>query len=260
MRLQSRSPFVFGRAVLGGRLPLTCVPLVGSTLEAVSRELDSLGRNHPDMFEVRMDAWDCSVSVEESMKRLRSICAVTADVALLLTCRHPSEGGLGAVPDAVRLEVYRQAAHERLAALVDVELSRRELAAMVRKALAGTGTKLVLSAHDFTKTPSCAAMRATLEAELEAGADVVKLAVMPGREEDVLALLETSLAFRRAHPDTPQIAISMGELGMPSRLTGGHFGSDLTFAAGASTSAPGQMPLAVLQQCLAALYGTADQH
>ena len=257
MRLQSSFPLLLGHAVLGGRLPLTCVPLVGSSFEAVSEELNSLGGMRPDVFELRMDAWDCASSVDEAMIRLRAIRAATSDVALLLTCRHSSEGGVAAVPETTRLEVYRRAAQEELVSLVDVELSSGGVIEKIRRALAGTDTKLVLSAHDFARTPSREAMRATLEAELEAGADVVKLAVMPAAEEDVLALLETALAFRRGHPDTPQIAISMGELGMPSRLTGGHFGSDLTFAAGAHASAPGQMPLAVLQQCLVALYGTA---
>ena len=256
MRLQSRSPLGLGRALLGGRLPLICVPLVGSSFEAVNEELNSLDGLCPDMFELRMDAWDCASSVDETMTRLRAIRAATPDVALLLTCRHPSEGGLAAVPEAVRLEAYARAAREGLVSLVDLELASGGMLEAVRRALAGTRTKLVLSAHNFVRTPSREAMRATLEAELEAGADIVKLAVMPTREEDVLALLETALAFRRAHPDTPQIAIAMGELGMPSRLIGGHFGSDLTFAAGVNASAPGQMPLAVLRQCLAALYGT----
>lgn len=255
MRLQLHSPLVLGRAILGGRLPLICVPLVGESLAAVSAELRSLGGVAPDLFELRMDAWDCTASVAETMARLRAIRAATADTALLLTCRHPREGGLRPVPESVRLEVYGRAAREGLVALEDLELSSGETVAAVRSALAGTGTKLILSAHDFAKTPSREAMRAILDAELAAGADVVKLAVMPTREEDVLALLETALAFRRACPDTPQIAIAMGELGMPSRLAGGHFGSDLTFAAGANASAPGQMPLDVLRQSLEALYG-----
>jgi 3-dehydroquinate dehydratase-1 len=77
---------------------------------------------------------------------------------------------------------------------------------------------------------------------------------MPKKEEDVLALLAATLSTRRDFPEVPLITMSMGELGSLSRVIGGKFGSDLTFAVGNKESAPGQIPVTKLKQCLDALF------
>ena len=84
---------------------------------------------------------------------------------------------------------------------------------------------------------------------------MAKIALMPQKEEDVLSLLSSTLAFRRDFPDAPLITMSMGELGMHSRLVGGLYGSDLTFAVGSAASAPGQIPVARLRGAFELLYG-----
>jgi 3-dehydroquinate dehydratase-1 len=55
-------------------------------------------------------------------------------------------------------------------------------------------------------------------------------------------------------PDTPLITMSMGDLGMISRIAGGIFGSDLTFGSGGKTSAPGQIPMDELRAAMKILY------
>lgn len=88
----------------------------------------------------------------------------------------------------------------------------------------------------------------------DGGGDVVKLAVTPQTPEDVLALLTaTQEAGKRL--SVPLITMSMGRLGMASRLCGGLFGSCLTFGAAAGESAPGQPPVEELARTLGLLYG-----
>lgn len=93
-----------------------------------------------------------------------------------------------------------------------------------------------------------------MEKEIQVGAHVAKLAAMPQREEDVLGVLEATLAIRRKYPDVPIISMSMGPLGAVTRLVGGVFGSDLTFAVGSKASAPGQIPVAELRKCFGVVY------
>jgi 3-dehydroquinate dehydratase I len=52
----------------------------------------------------------------------------------------------------------------------------------------------------------------------------------------------------------PIVTISMGEEGAISRLAGGLFGSDITFAIGLQASAPGQIPIKDLQMGMSLLY------
>jgi 3-dehydroquinate dehydratase-1 len=47
--------------------------------------------------------------------------------------------------------------------------------------------------------------------------------------------------------------MAMGPLGAVTRMVGGVFGSSLTFAVGAASSAPGQVPIEELNTVLAVL-------
>ena len=105
------------------------------------------------------------------------------------------------------------------------------------------GVKIVASHHDFEETPERDVMKMLLERMCAGNADIVKIAVMPQNEEDVLRLLSVTNEFYKENPDTPIISMSMGKLGMMSRLCGETFGSCVTFAANKETSAPGQMSM-----------------
>ena len=74
------------------------------------------------------------------------------------------------------------------------------------------------------------------------GADIVKFAVMPHCERDVLRLLDATLVMKEHHPSTPVITMAMGSLGAVSRVAGETFGSAVTFGTAGKSSAPGQIP------------------
>ena len=82
------------------------------------------------------------------------------------------------------------------------------------------------------------------------GADIAKVAVMPKNYKDVLVLLNATLKARTEHLEIPIITMSMGPEGGVTRLAGGLFGSDLTFAIGKEASAPGQIPIGELRQAM----------
>lgn len=254
-RLCPEPPLKAGSCVLGGPVPLICVPLMGSDDASVDAEVKTLPVSRPDIIELRVDAWDCVDDPARSLDRLRRIRAAIGDLPVILTCRGHWEGGVKAVDDAAKFALYEGAVAERLVQFVDVELVYgREVIGGLRARMEGTGMALIVSAHDFVKTPPREELWRLLQAQVEAGAQVVKLAAMPQREEDVLILMEVSLAFRRAFPGMPIITMSMGVMGAVSRVAGGRFGSDLTFAVGSVASAPGQMPIAVLRESFPVLY------
>ena len=104
------------------------------------------------------------------------------------------------------------------------------------------GARVILSYHNFAYTPGQDFLvQRFLEAE-RLGGDVAKVAVMPRDAADVLSLLgATTQAHSKAR--VPLISMSMGPLGAVTRMIGGVFGSALSFAIGAGSSAPGQMPI-----------------
>ena len=81
------------------------------------------------------------------------------------------------------------------------------------------------------------------------GAHASKMAVMPNSTEDVLTLLEATDELYREEKDMVIVTMSMGSMGLISRLGGGVFGSTMTFGARneLGASAPGQIEVGKLK-------------
>lgn len=255
MRPQPKKPIKARGKVLGGPVPLVCVPLVGRTREEILGEARNIPAIEPDIIELRVDAWEFVEETAASVSMIRDVRKTVGEIPVILTCRGHWEGGFKQVSDGAKFSLYRMAAAEGLVDFLDVELAYgdekiRENLAMIRESPAS----LIVSSHDFEITPPKEVLFSTLAAQIRAGAHVAKLAAMPRNEEDVLTLLSATLLVRREYPDIPLITMSMGGIGAVSRVTGGLFGSDLTFAVGSKASAPGQIPAADLKQCLSVLY------
>ena len=77
---------------------------------------------------------------------------------------------------------------------------------------------------------------------------------MPENYEDVLTVLSATNKARNETVQIPIVTMSMGLKGAVSRLAGGLFGSDITFANGMQASAPGQIPIEGLRTAMALLY------
>lgn len=110
-----------------------------------------------------------------------------------------------------------------------------------------------MSYHNFAETPPIDYLIDKIKEQISSGANVPKIAVMPKTEEDVLTLLSATLKARM-EIDTPIITMSMGKLGMISRVAGSIFGSDLTFGASKKASAPGQIPINDLKTAMNILF------
>ena len=103
--------------------------------------------------------------------------------------------------------------------------------------------------HDFDATPSQEEIVRRLSLMEEKNADICKIAVMPNSNQDVLTLLQAT-AEMKSKATRPLITMSMGALGMVSRVSGEVFGSSATFGAAKKASAPGQVPVSVLRDML----------
>lgn len=254
MRPQSTVGITIKNRLIGGPLPLICLPLMASDQAALLEQAQAIASLGPDLVEWRVDAIN-TLSSEASVKEtLSALYARTRTWPLLFTCRAPQEGGMQTMAPEARLSLYHMAIASGQVDLIDVELSSgtdmiRELRDMCRSA----GVKLVLSYHNFNGTPDSDALLKTLQDAEQSGADIAKIAVMPNNGQDVLTLFNVTWAARRSHLKIPLIAIAMGDAGMITRIAGGLFGSDITFASGAAATAPGQLPIEDLRQAWSVL-------
>jgi len=131
-----------------------------------------------------------------------------------------------------------------LADAVDIELCAQNRDLVVNKAR-NSGKTVIISTHDFQKTPDNKVMDGIIRESLEAGADIAKLAVMPGSLCDVLRLLDVTL-----HAKGPVCTISMGATGKHSRIIAPVYGSVMTYGYVDTPTAPGQLRIDELKNLL----------
>lgn len=255
MRIESKNKVSIGDTVIGGLDPLVCIPLIDRDRSRLLSQAKELSVILPDLIEWRVDALEGlgdEVDWLELLGEIRSICS---NIPLLFTCRSHLEGGLQELAPKVRQAIIIRAIASGLVDIVDIEMCSGEaFINEVRQTAKEFGIHLIFSYHNFTSTPPEDFLVEQLVKAEELGADIGKVAVMPKSYNDVLTLLQASLRARSGPVNIPLVTISMGETGVISRVAGGLFGSDITFAAGSLSSAPGQVGIQELRRSMELFY------
>lgn len=243
-----------GQPLAGGRVPAICAPLVARTGEALVAEVQAVAAKRPDLLEWRIDFFQAIGDTAQVLAAASALRAAAGGLPILFTRRAQREGGQPiAMTEAQVLALYEAVAASGCVDLMDFEMDNAAHdVARVRALTRSHGLPLVLSFHDFQRTPPAAELVARFARAQRLGADVAKVAVMPQSMQDVHALLGATLQAS-GELAIPVISMAMGGLGAVSRLCGGVFGSALTFAVGASPSAPGQIAIDDVRAALSVL-------
>ena len=116
------------------------------------------------------------------------------DLPILLTYRSSREGGQMQLSDEEYQTFVKQACESQCIDLIDIELmSGNTLVFQLVEIAHQNDIKVVMSNHDFDKTPCFSDMMNRLEQMEILGADICKLAVMPITYKDVITLLNMTL-------------------------------------------------------------------
>ena len=184
-----------------------------------------------DFAEIRFDYLkksDVPIVLEDIKKSLsRCVC----------TLRPRSEGGVFIGKEDERRLILRLIA-EYNPFLLDVEFNAiqkdKKLASYLRK----TKCKLLISWHDFKKTPNESQLRSKFN-KMAKFSDIVKIVTVANSVSDASRLL--SLYSIKSENET--IAFCMGEQGKFSRILCLHLGSPFTYVSLGKAIAPGQFSL-----------------
>lgn len=237
-----------------GERPLVCVPVVAEYKRMIVQQVRQLANERTQMIEWRIDWFEAADDTGQVLEVLRELQAACKNTLLLATYRTKKQGGEGTLPRDRVKELLLSLAKSGDADLLDAEYFELEQAQELFQRIHESGTLIVASHHNFQVTPSAEEMSGLLMQMQQSGADIVKLAVMPRRQTDVAELLLATAQFKERYPDTPLITMSMGSMGVVSRVCGESFGSCVTFGAGEKASAPGQMGKTQLAEVLQLLH------
>ncbi|WP_281368268.1 type I 3-dehydroquinate dehydratase [Neobacillus endophyticus] len=237
--------------IIGEGAPKICVPMVGSSLEELKEEALFFKTIDLDLVEWRADFFEDVEDISKVKEALIVIRSILKDIPLIFTFRSKREGGEKEISSDYYFELNKEIVKTEAVDLIDIELFNNEQ--QIKEAVKTAQEHdvfVIISNHDFEKTPPKEEILHRLKKAQELGADLPKMAVMPHTAADVLTLLEATNIMEQQYAKTPIITMSMGGKGVISRLAGEIFGSALTFGSALKPSAPGQVSVKELRQTL----------
>jgi 3-dehydroquinate dehydratase-1 len=196
-----------------------------------------LGPRDMDLVELRVDA------LADRLERVR-LAASRLRVPVLLTVRHPAEGGAGGLSARRRRDLFME--FLPLASLVDVELRSIHSMRAIIPAARELGIAVVISDHHFGSMPTVSRMVERQRRAFEAGADVFKIAALTEDAAQLARLLE----FAGRPGEGPRAMMGMGKFGQVSRLALACAGSVLNYGYLDRPNAPGQWEARELRKLL----------
>ncbi len=195
-----------------------------------------------DMIEIRIDLMNYPA---DSLSSLFRELSDTVQVPIIATNRMQAEGGGFTGSEKERIEILLSVLE--MVDAVDIELRAREeyRDRVVRRAKEAEKS-VIISYHDFLRTPNRGAMRKILSDCFDAGSDIAKLAATPHSYNDALRLLELTLDYA----SESVCIIGMGGYGVHTRAIAPLYGSALAYASVGDPTAPGQLGIRELKGML----------
>lgn len=244
------TPVSFKGLSLGSGVPKICVPLTGADPNIVIGQAGEAVSSSADIAEWRLDYFNNLEDTAEVLSTANRLIEILGDLPLIMTLRGRAEGGKRQIADADYLAIYTQIILHTEVTAIDVEWQRDpSITSRLITFARAHQVRTIISHHEFEHTPSESEMIDQLTKMAQLDGDIVKLAVMPENNDDVLNLM---LATHQASQSISQpiITMAMGPLGAVTRVAGQTFNSVLTFATTSTLSAPGQLTVDQTRQIL----------
>ncbi|PVX26530.1 MAG: type I 3-dehydroquinate dehydratase [Candidatus Bathyarchaeum sp.] len=194
-----------------------CVSIPPKTVDEAFELIQKADSQHADIIEVRLD----SLKNHDKISDLPS-CSKTP---LIATNKSTKMHGNFSASETERQKILLTAARHGFE-YVDVDLGTPKQTQLISN-LKSAGAKVIVSFHDFERTPPTTELNKVLVKENALGANVCKIITTAKTVDDNL----TTLNFvSEASKKNKLVCFAMGELGKHSRLVSPVFGAFFTFA------------------------------
>ena len=216
--------------------PKICVSVTAGDTEQAIGTIRELKAHRPDLIEIRLDY----MSKPGNLLALRE----ATEAPLIATNRRRDQGGLCRSPEQKRVGVLLEACEAGFD-YIDLALTTPSITQLSDE-IKSRGSRLIVSHHDFQRTPPLEELEEVLEKEASLGADVCKIVGTAQAYSDNLTYL--SLLDRRNGVDL--VCFAMGQAGVLSRVASPLLGGAFTYASSArgGEAAPGQLTLAEMRE------------
>ena len=242
---------------LGRGRPWIIAPVTGCDRISIVNKATELARSpYVEIIEWRADCLDASVSDSCMREIAGEIKDLLGNKPLVFSLRTAIEGGKCELSDDEYARLAVSVASDGYADFVDLEvLSHTGMESCIRD-IHELGGKVIGGRHYPDGTPPRTEILADFLRIQQSGADISKVVAMPVSGEDVMNLMIATNEMRVKYAERPVIGISMGKLGMISRLTCEFFGSSMTFGTVGDVSGEGQIPVEQLNAVLNIVHST----
>lgn len=234
------------------QLPVkTIVPITAKTKEQAIAQAKVIAANQDaDLVEFRIDLLDFAADSKQVISLGHELKKILGDKPMIATIRTHNEGGKLTISDADYGKTYQAYLKQPFMDMLDVEMFRdQQVVKNTVKLAHDKKVLIVMSNHDFQKTPSEDEIVKRLLKQDELGADILKIAVMPQSKQDVFTLMNATLKVSQ-QSKKPLLTMSMGKLGTISRIATANMGGSFSFGMIGEASAPGQIDVTQLKQFL----------
>ncbi|MCY9406250.1 type I 3-dehydroquinate dehydratase, partial [Bacillus spizizenii] len=206
---------------IGEGMPKIIVPLMGKTEKQILNEAEAVKLLNPDIVEWRVDVFEKAKDRDAVKKMISKLRKSLADKLFLFTFRTHKEGGSMEMDESSYIALLETAVQTKDIDLIDIELFSGDENVKALVSLAEeNNVYVVMSNHDFEKTPAKDEILSRLRKMQNLGAHIPKMAVMPKDAGDLLTLLDATYTMKTEYADRPIITMSMAETGLISRLSG----------------------------------------
>jgi 3-dehydroquinate dehydratase-1 len=221
---------------------MICVAISSKDVNSAIAKSQKAIQQGASLLEVRVDHFESPL--ETDFVRL----VTDINSKLILTVRKQEEGGNYAFAENQRLELIQKCIHAKPYA-IDLEFSiiESQLISLIQSAK-NNQVKVILSFHDFHKTPEIDLMKAKIIEAHNKHADYVKIIGTASSLEDNLKML--SLPQFAKTNNIQIVAFAMGQRGTISRILSPIFGAAFTFASLDKPTAPGQITISDMKKSL----------
>ena len=227
---------------IGEGIPKVCAPIVGRSKDDILAQAELISRLPLEIVEWRADHFELVNNICEVQDVLNELREILGNKIILFTYRTKEEGGNGEFYSDEYRSLNLSILDLDVVDMIDIEAfndkyDKNEIINKAKK----QGIKLIFSYHNFETTPPKEELISRMCQMQEMQADIVKIAVMPESEEDVSTLMYATREMFLKYAKCPLVTISMGKLGVVSRMCGESFGSAISFGNVGQPSAPGQI-------------------